>query len=631
MCGISGIIFKNNFIEKEKIISMNGLISHRGPDQSGYLEFNNLLLGHVRLSVLDISDKGRQPMSNDSRYSIVFNGEVYNYKELKDILMKKKYKFYSTTDTEVVLNSYKEWGQNCFEKFNGDWVISILDKKTKTIIIARDGIGVKPCFIFEDSKHLAFCSEIKGFLALRGSLEFDQNNIGISPIALCSYSNTKFKNIRELSPGKILKINLQNLEKKNIKWNYPLENLPKIHPNYEVNQGEYYELLYNATELRLDADLKIGTSLSGGVDSSVIFTLLNMIKSKEINLKNKAIDLNPTLMNFEGNKTKEFALELAKKYNKVCAVVECPQLKDLDEIIKLISSLETTEEYFYQPILYESQKAAGVHVSIDGHGADEFLGMPNFFQYLSINNYNNIINTNNSLDNFDSKKNKEVLREIFGEMVDLNKPLNINFSNLPDKKNYFERYIPNSLFKNQNPLINEDIEILKNFSSDLSYFYYKTHCGFMQFFLNKWDHASMSSAVEVRSPFLDKNVYLYSMALPFEKKIKNGKLKSILRDSFKSLVPDQIINQNFKQGLPSRNMDINKNLNYLEEIINQESFINSSSWDSSLIRKDFKEKTNLNTIWQLCKHNLMQDGFLKRLDDVKKNYDKSFSTPPTLK
>ena len=152
----------------------------------------------------------------------------------------------------------------------------------------------------------------------------------------------------------------------------------------------------------------------------------------------------------------------------------------------------------------------------------------------------------------------------------------------------------------------------------------------MQFFLNKWDHASMANAVEVRSPFLDKNVYLYSLALPFEKKTKGAKLKSILRDSFSSLVPDQIINQNFKQGLPSQNINIFKNLNYLKEIITQTSFKNSSNWDYQLIFRDFNKKKNINMIWEICKHHLMREGFKARLTNVKKNYSQSFDTPPKL-
>lgn len=359
MCGVAGIIFKKNQIDRNKIINMNGLISHRGPDQSGYLEYQNLLLGHVRLSVLDISNKGRQPMSNDDRFSIIYNGEVYNYQEIKNILITKGYNFFSKTDTEVVLNAYKEWGNECFEKFNGDWVISILDKEEKTLIIARDGIGTKPCFLFEDKNYFAFCSEIKGFVALNNNIDFNKNNIGISPITLCSYSQTKFNNITELQPGRILKINLDNQDKKIIRWYYPLENLPRIHPNYEVNQAEYYELLYSATKLRMDADLKIGTSLSGGVDSSIIFTLLNLIEKHEKDLKYKELDLNPTLMNFKENKTSSFAISLAQKYNKKCEIINTNNEKNLDQIVELITKLEIVNEYFYQPLLYETQKKQG--------------------------------------------------------------------------------------------------------------------------------------------------------------------------------------------------------------------------------------------------------------------------------
>ena len=114
MCGISGIISKNNKLDRNEILAMNGMINHRGPDQSGYLEYKNILLGHSRLSVIDLSDRGRQPMSNDGRYWIIFNGEIYNYKEIKNMLQ-KKHKFYSKTDTEVILNAYKEWGFKCFE------------------------------------------------------------------------------------------------------------------------------------------------------------------------------------------------------------------------------------------------------------------------------------------------------------------------------------------------------------------------------------------------------------------------------------------------------------------------------------------------------------------------------------
>ena len=158
MCGINGIIFKKNEIEIHKILEMNMMLKHRGPDQSGFLKHNNLLLGHTRLSILDLSEKGSQPMSSDGRYWIVYNGEVYNYLEIKEELIKKNYKFYSNTDTEVILNAYAEWGEKCFEKFNGEWALAILDKKEDVLIISRDGIGYKPCYIFEDNDYFSSCN-----------------------------------------------------------------------------------------------------------------------------------------------------------------------------------------------------------------------------------------------------------------------------------------------------------------------------------------------------------------------------------------------------------------------------------------------------------------------------------------
>ena len=129
MCGINGIIFKTSKTDVSKILKMNALLDHRGPDDSGFINHKNLLLGHTRLSIIDISNLGSQPMSVDGRYWIIYNGEIYNYKTLREELILKKYKFYSNSDTEVVLNAYKEWGVDSFQKFNGEWSFAILDKK----------------------------------------------------------------------------------------------------------------------------------------------------------------------------------------------------------------------------------------------------------------------------------------------------------------------------------------------------------------------------------------------------------------------------------------------------------------------------------------------------------------------
>ena len=135
MCGINGIIFKTSKTDVPKILKMNALLDHRGPDDSGFINHKNLLLGHTRLSIIDTSNLGSQPMSVDGRYWIIYNGEVYNFKEIRKELEIIGHKFYSETDTEVILNSYKEWGEKCFLKFNGMWSLAILDKNKESLII----------------------------------------------------------------------------------------------------------------------------------------------------------------------------------------------------------------------------------------------------------------------------------------------------------------------------------------------------------------------------------------------------------------------------------------------------------------------------------------------------------------
>ena len=284
MCGINGLIFKNSSVDEKKILSMNELISHRGPDQSGYIKHNNLLLGHTRLSILDTSKKGFQPMTADGRFWIIYNGEVYNYKEIKKELINKNYKFFSETDTEVVLNAYKEWGVESFNKFNGEWALAILDKFEETLIICRDGIGYKPCYIFEDNNYLAFSSEIKSFSSIK-TLEFNNANLGIHSTTLQSTCKTFYKNIEILRHGRVLKINLKNYNKKIERWDYPLKQLPKINSGYKENVNDFYSLLYQSTKLRLNSDVKVGTSLSGGLDSSAIFALLNSIEKNDVDLE----------------------------------------------------------------------------------------------------------------------------------------------------------------------------------------------------------------------------------------------------------------------------------------------------------------------------------------------------------
>ena len=387
MCGLGAIIIKENKnknLYKSKLLNMSNLISHRGPDQAGFLEYENILLSHLRLPVMDPRNLGRQPMSVDNRYSIIFNGEIFNYKEIKKKLIQRKYKFYSNSDTEVALNAFIEWGEECFNLFNGDWIICVLDKIKRTFIVAKDGLGTKPLYFYEDKNIMALCSEIKGFSAIE-SLEFDENRFGLSPLTLYGQNITQFKNIIQIEPGFIWKFSLESFQVEKKLWFNPLQHLIEIHPSYEKNKQDLFSRLYDAVKLRLDADLKIGLSLSGGLDSSILFSILNEIENKD--KFEKDITLNPTILNYEENLSLNEAIKLCDLYEREYKIVNSNLELNKENLSTLLSQLEITEEYNKQFDLYASQKSQGIDVSIAGLGPDEYLGLPGFFPQLSFSYY----------------------------------------------------------------------------------------------------------------------------------------------------------------------------------------------------------------------------------------------------
>ncbi len=209
MCGINGIVYKNKKPNKLEIHIMNQAIKHRGPDDEGIMSFENSILGHVRLSILDLSPKGKQPMTCDKRFWITYNGEIYNFKTIREELKKIGHKFFSETDTEVILKAFYEWGEECFKKFNGMWSLAILDTKKKEIIISRDRYGVKPCYYFSNFEKFIFSSEIKGILTSSTNIQLDPNKLLIGNREIEKFFTTKYYNLNILPPGHILKIDLQ--------------------------------------------------------------------------------------------------------------------------------------------------------------------------------------------------------------------------------------------------------------------------------------------------------------------------------------------------------------------------------------------------------------------------------------
>ena len=225
------------------------------------------------------------------------------------------------------------------------------------------------------------------------------------------------------------------------------------------------------------------------------------------------------------------------------------------------------------------------------------------------------------------------MEKFFGSMAKVNNKASLNLKNIIDFKNYFEDYIDfdKEVLSSQDFYIESFIDQLQDFNVDFQFSFFKSNCGFLQFFSHKWNKAAMASSVEIRSPFLDKNVYLFLLSLPLDQKIKGGDIKSILKRAYKDVLPDYIVNQNFKQGLPvdKKRFDTSEVHQIIRECLTESDFKNMS-WDIKKIAKDFNKNTNINKIWNITKYYLLIKGFKRRIKSV--NINKvNLTTVPQLK
>ncbi len=286
MCGISGIWHLDKQpISEEKITYFTNSLSHRGPDGKGvYIDNESqLALGHRRMSILDLSEKGKQPMSYaNGRYWIVFNGEIFNFIELRRELINKGYGFDSDTDTEVILASWDYWGRDCLSKFNGMWAFAIWDSWGKSLFLARDRFAISPLYyVFIPNQLFAFASETIAFKYLEGfERQFDYQKVQHEIVEnqyLDSLGHTIFENIYQIIGGHYLFIKPNQTCIQQKRWWNTLDNLVSVPEKYEDQVAQFKEIFDDACLLRLRSDVSIGTALSGGLDSSSIYCNINYL------------------------------------------------------------------------------------------------------------------------------------------------------------------------------------------------------------------------------------------------------------------------------------------------------------------------------------------------------------------
>ncbi|MDY0314373.1 MAG: asparagine synthase (glutamine-hydrolyzing) [Arcobacteraceae bacterium] len=562
MCGITGFCDFSKKSSNDILKNMTDVLHHRGPDDSGYFwdenEYSQIALGHRRLSILDLSAHGHQPMSFEY-LDIVFNGEVYNFKEIKKELLELGYSFYSDSDTEVILKSYHQWGIKAVDKFNGMFAITIYDKKFNKLIFIRDRAGVKPFYYYKKDSLILFSSEIKSFHQHPDfQKEINKNSLSLYlQFGYIPEPHSIFKNTYKLRAGHYIEIDLksQNFEETKYWDVVDFYNKPKLDISQDEAIEKTEELLKSSFEFRMVSDVPVGVFLSGGYDSSVVTAILQNKRSEKLNtftigFKEKGFDEAP------------YAKEVAKYLGTNHTEYYCTQKDALDIIPKLC---EIYDEPFGDssaiPTILVSQLAKkDVTVSLSADGGDEiFAGYSKYttaMQYF--NKFNSVPNSIKSLIGFG-------IDNINPEYIPiLNKTYNfatryekinaiLKAKNSVEAMKYTSEYFTK---KERDKLLkvgfddlatNFDIQIADTNDeiNQMLAIDYKTYM--VDDILTKVDRATMSVSLEGREPLLDYRLIEFVSQLPSNLKYKNGDKKWLLKQITHKYLPKEMMDRP-KQG-----------------------------------------------------------------------------------
>jgi asparagine synthase (glutamine-hydrolysing) len=542
MCGISGIINKDNSkVANEEIRTINDLIAHRGPDSEGYYFGDNFAFGHRRLAILDLSPQGHQPMDFAGKYTITYNGEVYNYLEIRKELESAGYSFTSTTDTEVILAAYDHWGTECPVHFNGMWAFAIYDKTKNLLFCSRDRFGIKPFYFTETDNKFIFGSEIKQLLHFHDSNILNTGILLDYLIAdLEEHTNeTFFKGVFKLPQSHNLIYDLGS-HSYEIQRYFTLksdDNLNKLAEEETV--GRLRSNLENAIGLRLRSDVKVGTCLSGGLDSSSIAAIASKAYYAEKNEKFVAIHAKSVEAKTDES---HFAEQVANHCNLDLHTVT-PRLNDITGNIREI--VYTQEEpfgslsIFMQYFVMQEARKAGCKVMLDGQGGDESLFGYEFYYsvYLAamLKNFRfgEFFREFKKLKNFRFTKMQIIMRILIALSFGIRSlKYTADSKKLGLKVKYNARRLK-PLFAVKSPKDFQMLEILHRKLPNL---------------LKYEDKNAMRHAVETRLPFVDYHFVTTAVSFDDKLKFKDGYLKYTLRRVVENILPAEVVWRTNKFG-----------------------------------------------------------------------------------
>ena len=537
MCRIAGVFSKTKINLSSTVTNMCTAMKNGGPDDFGiYVDENiPLALGHRRLSIIDLSNAGHQPMlSIDSSLVLTYNGEIYNYLEIRDDLEKIGYSFKTNTDTEVIINAYLEWGSNSFEKFRGMYAFVIFDKKTQKLILVRDHAGIKPLYFYKTEDAFIFSSEIRGIKTISKDLKTNVD----WPVLFLAFGfipepYTTLENVYQLPKGKFIEFDLQKhtlVEKSiNKSTNYRKEIFDET-----IAKERIKNCLYESVECHLISDAPVGLFVCGGVDSSILTLIASNIKNQNI--------INTLSIQFDEEKYSE------KKYQDI--IVQQTNVNHKPFTISkedLISSLPDIFEAMDQPsidainsyFICKKAKEIGLKVVISGVGADEYFGgYQSFLIYSKMRFYKFIPKIIFSIFELSPiKKFKRISylyrKDLIGEYLFFRGIFSINeISKITNTRKKDVKEILEKIINLENPKDSFDrAQIIE------------TELYMQNQLLRDLDCMSMWHGVEARVPFLDYNLIETIKKVDSKIKLKYSQKKYLLLETFKDILPIEIINR----------------------------------------------------------------------------------------
>ncbi len=634
MCGICGI---TNFTDPHQIEMMNATLVHRGPDDAGVYvsKQEGIALGHRRLSIIDLSERGRQPMCDDrEEIWLVFNGEIYNFREIQSDLRKRGYSFRSHSDTEVIIYAYKEWGHACLQRFNGMFALAIWDRRDRSLFLARDRLGIKPLFFSEWKGQFLFASEMKAILSLPGfPREIDTDNLhGNLILSWTPGPKTAFQRIQKLQPGHYL------VWKNGQKTDRSFWEL-KPGPIRIRQEGELVEelrwLLQDAVRLQMIADVPVGAFLSGGLDSSALVAYMTAVAKAPVRsytIAFDAADMAHEKMPDDSRYARIMADHFGTRHQEILIRPDIADL--LPKLIWHNEDLVTDTAAINTYLIAKIAKDEGTKVLLNGMGGDEvFGGYRKYLASLYARRYRRFV---------PSPIRRGMIEPLAARLPVAGKRGGFRYARWA--KRFFRGasmddlpcFISNGSFYNGAELA-QLLARPDGFDFENSYMYQKFHQAFQgaehltylgrmcyldtlmylpDWNLNYSDKAAMAASLESRPPLTDHRIVEFAFSLPDRYRIRRGSQKYLLKQALTGLLPERIIHRpKAPFGAPLRSWMKGGLSDLVEECLSERAVRERGWYNPRFIQKLVEEnragrQDHAHRLWNLVNQELWCRTFL---------------------